>query len=258
MLQRRMPLLSLVALIALGVAVSAEAGSRKRACRLQVVSCAFQNQPVAKDDVNLICPMYPWANHGSYCSYYAIPCVNGVQQAPVNYDGACGLPPASPCDDGCIVRLRKDEIPIPRKQDVVADSLKDGFTGDLKAIGFAASTTIEIQVKDGNSTKSAWVKLSNSFIEHRKIVKFQDNNNNDVYAQLFKVTVTAEPVNGTSPKDIEFLTEQTHFIGHQVAATPDAENAKKSEVVKHQQMNTRIHLVTRMGAQHEYTVILKK
>lgn len=258
MLHRRTFLWSLASLATATIALPAAAGHRKRARCPQPAPCSCQNQEETQQGAipkgNLICVMYPWANHGTYCSYYAVPCVNGVQQTPVNYDGNCGLPPGSPCNSAsCMPRSRKETISIPDKVDLVADGLKGGFKDPLAPIGFAASKVIKIELQGG---KMGFVKFTNTVAEHPNVVTFKDKGNKPIFVQLFKVTVHPEAVNGTDPKDIANLTDQTFWIGHQVDESPKPEAATKAEPVKVESADSRIYLVTQKDERTPFTVIL--
>lgn len=66
--------------------------------------CCPQPAPMvcapAPTTVSTVCPKYPYAFHGSFCSYYAITCETSM---PGSLDAACGIPMTNcPSDPNCV------------------------------------------------------------------------------------------------------------------------------------------------------------
>lgn len=122
MLKRRLRLVALVTMIALGIAFAVEAGG-KRSRRFTAPAAVGSDVPSLESDI-VICPQFIAMNYGSYCLWYAIECVDGVVTGPVGLNGPCDLSPQTPCN--C-----NPAVTIPGSNQAVAIGV-DGFAGDLR------------------------------------------------------------------------------------------------------------------------------
>ncbi|MDB5389287.1 MAG: hypothetical protein JWM11_4933 [Planctomycetaceae bacterium] len=109
---RLLPLF-LVLVIAVGSTASTEAkGKRKRSHYAAPLAAQVTVGGPAAPKSDSVCPMYVWANHGSYCSYYSL---IQITCQPVSYDSTdCNLQ-ASGCGSdatGCLAafKLRDSQL----------------------------------------------------------------------------------------------------------------------------------------------------
>ncbi|MDB5391157.1 MAG: hypothetical protein JWM11_6803 [Planctomycetaceae bacterium] len=200
MFQRRVPLAILVGILVVGAMTAADASGRRRGRHSQRMNYVYNpsspvggqagGRPVGLDPVLGICPMFPYANHGTYCSWYAIPCSDGVQQTPVSYDASCSAGPTTPCS--CPPPVIGNLLPYVEGYGIDGATYGAGIGGPL---GFPTGISPggEFSITSGNDV--FWVGFATELVQTKNVYFQYPPNSNPVethYVQLLKVKVTPD------------------------------------------------------------------
>jgi hypothetical protein len=95
--------------------------------------CCPQPAPMmcAPAAVSTVCPKYPYAFHGSFCSYYAITCQTNI---PGSLDASCGIPMTNcPSDPNCVtintimLNARNSGVGVGNGRTVASNILNNGL-----------------------------------------------------------------------------------------------------------------------------------
>lgn len=252
--------------MALGVVVSADAGHRKRGSQVQVASCACQvqkDEPVKTTTISCICPMYPWANHGGYCSYYAVPCANSAENCtggtpgnPLSYDASCGLPMGAPCAVNCLPRFKVDgtKSNVETNGNVVSETLLRGFPATELGhpIGIADSANVNL----GTEQAPIWVEFTNSSVSTFAKFRTAENPQEVVCVQLIRATIVPNRENVVDPALRQALVRKTFLVGHQIRMQPDSVCVTATATLV--PGCTKVYSVVPNGESNAYTVILRQ
>jgi hypothetical protein len=192
-------------------AADSEAGifrrCRSRSCSNQRSCCnqtaAQYSLPYATCPDGTTCPMYMWANHGSYCSFYALVCSTTTSNSPSNFDCACGSPAGTSCtscgNTGCTCIIPVDKWDAGRPN-VHSDLARDGMRGP-------PATEFPLDVVAGVTAKKYDI--------NGKKVKLDTQQHKTIVVQIWAMTVDPAGVHKPgAPVDC--------YIGHQIAGDPDA------------------------------------
>lgn len=248
MLKRRIGLVVLVTLIALGVGFVVQAGDRKRARRIIGPVAGNAVAPLS-DDVVTICPIYPMGGSG-LCEWYAIKCINGQNAGPTSFVGACDLTPQFPCNNCYPTSIEQGPCET-------AYIGSDGFAGELTGpVTLPKKGSAKVAI---SSTESATLEYIN--VVHGNVIaksEIPDGNGQKevIYLQLIsKTTKPQHPLDARIPGHDRMgtLTTQT---GWQIQPQDKVDVEIDANHIRLLPGHTRVIVVSYQG--DDYKVILKR
>lgn len=247
MLKRRLRLVALVTIIALGVGIVVQAGDRKRARRIAMPMASGAAGQTLQGVV--ICPQFIAMNYGSYCVWYAIECVDGVATGPVVLNGPCDLSPQTPCN--C-----SPAVTMPGSDQAVSVEM-DGFAGDLiQPIAVPGKVNAKVSISASESGNLELMHTVHKNIIARAQIPTAGGLTAGVYLQLISMTTSPKhPLDSRITHRDRMGTMLVHS-GSQIVAQEKVDAEIDAAHVKLMPGRTNVAIVNFQG--DDYCVMLKK
>lgn len=249
MLKRRVGLVVLVTLIALGVGFVVQAGDRKRARRIIGPVAGNAVAPLS-DDVVTICPIYSMSGGPFLCEWYAIRCVNGQSVGPELYVAECNLSPQTPCNNCYPAAV----APVPCSTVFIGI---DGFEGDLQGpITIQPKGVAKIPLNANESASLEYINVVHGSVIAKAEIPDSNGQKEEIYLQLIsRTTKPQHPLDARIPGHDRMgtLTTQT---GWQIRPQDKVDAEIDVKHIKLQPGRTRVIVVNYQG--DDYKVVLKR